>query len=196
MTTFDQAFTRLMGHEGAYSNHAADPGVLLTFASVLKSLSNLLYGLTSTHSQFNGVSRAAKSLSPTSDSFSYFVQRKVPSSSKVVGLLAWRSPSAIIRGVVTAVVNSVKRASFWPFSHVCDEIIKRIHPLRANRYAAATPKIKSSVPIIQASALHRSPRSVFRCVSHPMLANNIAKVFIMKTPARARLAASEFASAN
>ena len=26
MTTFDQAFTRLMGHEGAYSNHAADPG--------------------------------------------------------------------------------------------------------------------------------------------------------------------------
>jgi lysozyme family protein len=26
MTTFDEAFTRLLGHEGSYSNHASDPG--------------------------------------------------------------------------------------------------------------------------------------------------------------------------
>lgn len=70
-------------------------------------------------------------------------------------------PSAIFRAVMTIVVNSVQRASCWPFAHVLYKIDKPIWPIPPFAHTYTSAAVVGVLPVagIPASVTHLRPSS-------------------------------------
>ena len=78
-----------------------------------------------------------------------------------VSLLSFSaSPSAIFRGVIAVVVNSVKRISWRPFAHIFNKITKAINPAITDcNSSAAVSMILPKIRVI-AALFHTLPNGV------------------------------------
>lgn len=105
--------------------------------------------------------------SPFSQAFSLSVDSHHSVASGVSALDYCRGPNAILWGVVTVVINSLKRVlSRWLATHVRQEVIKRIHPPLTDANAPASVAGESFVVWFVASALHGMPRHKFWRAAH------------------------------
>ena len=96
-------------------------------------------------------------------------------------------PSAILRFIVSVVVNSIKCLVLWSRSHICQKIFKGIYPAFANSNPA--PAIKRPCWNIWtiATAFHGLPDSIFRwnifTLCESMSRRASARLFLVKTAA-------------
>lgn len=67
-------------------------------------------------------------------------------------------PAAILWRIITVIVDTIKGGSFWAFSHIFHEIMKRIFPPVADFYSAPTVVFKSFCFWIVAPAKHGLPK--------------------------------------
>jgi len=95
--------------------------------------------------------------------FTVFVQF---CSSLIAGLLYRRSPSAILRAIRAAWIDSVDTMFFaWPKSHVCKEVCKMTP---AFAYRNASPSVSSEIGVTRVCAAHAHciPYAVFTRTCH------------------------------
>jgi hypothetical protein len=83
----------------------------------------------------------------------------------VVALLSARGPLAIVRRVISVVINTVKLASRRAFTHIREEVFKAVQPSVAHLDPATTVSVVMLVLLITASFLGSSPSSIFRSLA-------------------------------
>lgn len=83
----------------------------------------------------------------------------------VFPLLASSSPTAVVGGIGSVVVNPVEGETPWTTAHVGKERVKGL-PAAAHLDASAAIVFELGVGTVLASSLHRTPYVVFRSVRH------------------------------
>lgn len=109
-------------------------------------------------------------LSPIWDTLRYPIERQQANAGSIKGLLFWRCPTAIFRGIAFRVIdsiNAVRRG--WSQPHVGVEVLKR-KPSVAYYLAISSIGWKGFRVRVIASAFHALPCIVFWCVAHAVLA--------------------------
>jgi hypothetical protein len=93
---------------------------------------------------------------------------------------------------VPVVVDSVKRVlGTRLFSHVSQEVLKRVHPSVANGDASSSVIFRLRVNWIQAARVHVFPRSVLRRAGFSVSPNIPSSQFTQETSARSDAAVSD-----
>lgn len=179
---FDDAFHKLLGHEGAYSNHPLVP----------ERRGDLLHGLTAAKPEFYCVSTAPKDGSPLRKRFAFASEFVLIGGSEVVRLLKRCRPSDVSRFIAAVIVYAVNCCPRGRLPHVLEKRVKAVKPLIADLYAAATPKVIASVIRVVASVFHGGPSGIGAAFPKPMGAHLIAELLIVKAPARSGGTAPQF----
>ena len=105
------------------------------------------------------------------------------SSSSVIRLLFTGSPFAVVRRIVTVVIDALDGKPFRARPHVGVEIFKRLVPSVAYNYAAATiARVRLSFAVI-APFMHSAPDVMFRRMRHAVFERSIPGSPLSKTPA-------------
>lgn len=120
MSTFETAFSTIVGIEGGFSDRdrAADPG------SRSKRSSYLFKGSSTFQSKFYGIPTASPSLRPFAQCSVNIIKNVVSCCSLIIGLLFWRRPSTIPFLVRAVIINSIESGSRWARPHVRQELCK------------------------------------------------------------------------
>lgn len=109
-----------------------------------------------------GTSSESSSLSPAADGICDAIVSQEPNPTGIGGLNSASGPPTIARLVMAVVIDAIKRMlvrGFWP--HICQEVYKRINPSLADRDSTAAVVGVLRSMLVQAPALHRSPRTIF-----------------------------------
>lgn len=105
----------------------------------------------------------------------------------IIPLLLWRSPSAIIRGVITLIVNAIYGVMIRrPPPHIFVKIVKRCTPAITHLYPSAAIAIIAIVLWVVASVKYSPPSAVFRAIAHAVTSIGfacIAGALALITPA-------------
>jgi hypothetical protein len=179
---FDTAFHKLLGHEGAYSDHPSVP----------KRRGDLLHGLTAAQPELYCVSTAPKNRGPLRKRFVFAAEFVPVCSPKVVGLFNWRCPSDVSRFISAVIVYTINGFPRGRFAHVFKERFKTVQPLIANLYAASAPKVISSALRVVAAIFHGCPCRVGSAFPKSVCTKLIGNLFIVKTSTGSGSAAAEF----
>ena len=78
-------------------------------------------------------------------------------------------PFAVLFIVALVVINSLKAASFWSWSHISIECLERFQPSPANCYSTTAPIGIPVVGRVVTSLFHIVPRFILNRISHPVL---------------------------
>lgn len=112
-------------------------------------------------------SRNTKIFTPFRDTKTDAIYRYNAIEPCVSRLNAGQVPLAIIRFVISIIIDSIDRMNFrWSQSHVSKKGIKTVAPLVAYRDAASAISIIFGIVRIVATKLHLRPRLIFRRPSH------------------------------
>ena len=102
----------------------------------------------------------------------------------VIGLFFLCAPFAILRRIVTIVINAVNRMiRAWSFAHVGKKVFK-LQPTVTNSNTASSIVHPLTQSGVATSAPHPLPTAIFRCFRFPVLTKCITNGFSMPTPAR------------
>ena len=113
-------------------------------------------------SAVNKVARKLELLAPFSSGHSFPVMGYISTPTHVIGLLFRCCPPAIIRRVITIIVDTVNRVlGGWLQTHIGKEIFKRIFPPIADSDSSTSVSRVFRVSDVVASIFYASPRVIF-----------------------------------
>lgn len=147
--TFDEAFDRLIGHEGG-----------LLFFVATSWFKQVAFWHPSFYSSVNRTERYSENFASVSKQKFFAAKSNISVRPSIVCLLSSRSPSAIFFAVISVVINSVKSIAFWPSPHICKKVFKIFPPLAVRDPSSSVVRPFRAVLVI-ASALHSGPNPVF-----------------------------------
>lgn len=139
----------------------------------------------------------AKSAGPFLDCECQSIMRKLHAKARsfrvmlILVLYAPCRPLAIVFGISSVVVDSVKRRAMWAFSHVGQELLERFLPALAHRYSASTVTGVVRMLLATAPVTHCSPRPVSWRVRHSVRLEPFGMHLRPDTSARADLSCSQ-----
>lgn len=109
---------------------------------------------------------------PLRDRLCFALIRQKPIVSLIVGLFYISSPSAILRGIRTVIVDPINRLAFWPIPHVGVKIFKAL-PSFANCDAPAAVAVVRPRGFAQTPFAHTFPYLVGFGSMHPVFHKGI-----------------------
>lgn len=140
------------------------------------------------HSATHQLNIQRQCFAPFCDSFRLLHVLDTPVISPVVRLFSARCPSAVRWLVVSIAVDPVKRAAFWPFSHIAKKILK-VSPALAHSNSTPAVNSISSGFWVRASLDHSDPCAVFTGANVPVFRD----LFTMETAATTELSRTQVA---
>lgn len=149
--TFDQAFDALISHEGG-----------LSFGVATSWVKQFAFRDPSFYSPVNRAWGHAENFASVFKQKLSAFKSNVSVCPSIARLLGSRGPSAIFLAVIPVVINSVKRAIFWPSSHIGKKVFKSFPSLAVCDSSSSIILPLRSVRVVT-TALHGSPYSVLRC---------------------------------
>jgi hypothetical protein len=112
-------------------------------------------------------------------------------SSSVIGLFYPRAPFAILSGIISVIVYSLKGFFRRSLTHVFQKGNKRVLPATANTDAASTIIFIFRNIFIRALSFHRRPDSILRSFGHSMLKTSGSGDLSIQTTATSGKTATE-----
>lgn len=131
-----------------------------------------------------------KNFRPFAQRFLLSFIKKLLNTPPIISLFKGCSPFAIIRSVISIVVDSFNRKSlFISLPHVFEKSLK-IHPLITNLYSTFSIIFKRSIRFIKTSSLHVRPGFINRGVNHSVFSSSY-KFFLIQTATAFRSSISD-----
>lgn len=103
--------------------------------------------------------------------------------SAIVGLLFARGPSAIRRGVISVIINTINAFAFGRQIHILKKVFKFI-PSLTNFNSATSIVLKSFIKGIVTSIKHGTPNFIYFCFRHSMGFASSTRQFAIQTATR------------
>ena len=116
------------------------------------------------YTSLNSLELKAKFFNPIYKWFCFAKSSYKSISPSIPVLLGLTRPSAILWGVVPIIVDSVKRTSFWSFSHICDKVCEPINsvPSFTNAYPPTAIVFELAESRVIAPMPHLCPSGIKR----------------------------------
>jgi len=112
------------------------------------------------------------------------------SAALVSGLSVFIRPPAIILGVISSRINSIKRGSFRAFAHISKKI-RKLKPLWGYLNPSTSILVIGRPVRVSASLHHRAPSGICPRPEHTMLFRFVARGFSGEAPAGPSVATSQ-----
>lgn len=150
-----------------------------------------------TASTVNDVHRDAGYSAPLIKCSRYASKSHSSNTSSVIGLLFWVAPSAIIRFVISVIINAIYRAFvFRSFTHIPEKVFKTSAPPFRNFYPSPPIQGKFFTSRVVASVVNVQPRFVFNRVAHAVSGGDLHCDFPLQAAAGFRSSSYEAAGVN
>lgn len=134
-----------------------------------------------------------ESACPATDCVRNSISSKKASTALIIGLLAWRGPSAVAWLVISIVIDAIKRGASGTRSHIQKERLERIYPLWGNANTSTSPFWVLLCRFAQTPIFHGCPRFVFSRMTQPVSTHIDRRTLALKASTGLRMATIEFA---
>jgi len=122
---------------------------------------------------------------PLGDIESNSIMGDESATSLVICLFMYGGPSAIVRRVVSVVIDPIQRCVFWPIAHIGMER-REVKPTITHTNTTSAPTNKLAVFGIVTTLYHRFPARVFTAFAHAVRSIDALGAFWLEATTRAR----------